>query len=227
MSDTDLSASTYPYNYQFRIILIGNSTVGKSSLLHYFSEGKFAEISDPTVGVDFYTRIIQIDDHIKIKLQLWDTAGQEKFRSITRSYYRNSVGVIIAYDIQSRDTFLNIDKWLTEAKDNVGGPNPEQCVFQLVGHKADMNEKREVEFEEGNCFAKYHNMKFVETSAVTGQNVNECFSMIAREIYKRMENGDLPLVDNWDGIKHVNPIGYDAISLCEEDEKAEKSSCGC
>ncbi|VDN40588.1 unnamed protein product [Gongylonema pulchrum] len=159
------------YHYQFRVILIGDSTVGKSSLLKYFTEGRCAEICDPTVGVDFYARMMEIRPGYRIKLQLWDTAGQEKFRSITRSYYRNSVGVMIVYDITNRASFEHVTQWLDEALENVGGPCPDRCVFQLVGHKADLDADRQVLYEEGEYFAKYQGIKFVETSAVTGENV--------------------------------------------------------
>lgn len=186
------AADYYPmYHYQYRIILIGDSTVGKSSLLRYFTEGRSAEISDPTVGVDFYSRLVEIKPDFRIKLQLWDTAGQEKFRlnrfdlwvinpfhrfrSITRSYYRNSVGVIVVYDITNRKSFDHIVDWLSEAEANISGPDPSQCVFLLVGHKADLEDKREVLYEEGEYLAKYRKLKFLETSALSGENVNVSF----------------------------------------------------
>lgn len=169
----DISTDFGPmYNYQYRIILIGDSTVGKSSILRYFTEGRCLEISDPTVGVDFYSRMIQVKPGLKVKLQLWDTAGQEKFKSITRSYYRNSVGIIVVYDITNRKTFEHVQEWLAEAEANVSGPDPSQCVFLLIGHKADLEKNREVLYEEGEYFAKYHKIKFIETSAVSGDNVN-------------------------------------------------------
>jgi len=217
------------FHYQFRLILIGDSTVGKSSLLKYFTEGKSAEISDPTVGVDFYARVIEVKPGLRIKLQLWDTAGQEKFRSITRSYYRNSVGVIVVYDITHRPSFEHVAQWLHEAEANVGGPQPSECVFQLVGHKADLNEtQRQVFYEEGEYFAKYHKLKFIETSAKTGENVQEAFAMIARDIYSRFESGALRLVDGWEGIK----CGFartQSINLSDDtsSQYADPSQCSC
>ena len=95
--------------YQFRIVLLGDSTVGKSALLRRFTDGCYIEISDPTVGVDFYSRLVEISPGIRVKLQLWDTAGQERFRSITRSYYRNSAGAILVYDVTNRDSFNHIE----------------------------------------------------------------------------------------------------------------------
>uniref|UniRef100_A0A0N4Z349 Ras-related protein Rab-8A n=1 Tax=Parastrongyloides trichosuri TaxID=131310 RepID=A0A0N4Z349_PARTI len=226
MDDNDSIYSGLDFLYQFRIILIGDSTVGKSCLLKYLTDGIYNGETSATVGVDFCTRIVTLENGVRIKLQLWDTAGQEKYRAITRSYYRNSVGVIIAYDIQQRDTFENVEKWFIEAEDNIGGPIPENSVFQLVGHKSDLQNEREVMYEEGSCFAKYHNMKFIEASAKTGQNVEECFLMIAREIYKRYKKGLLQTSEGWDGIKVAQPIRYDAISL-NDNEDDYRASCGC
>lgn len=122
-----------------------------------------------------------------INLNLFrDTAGQEKFRSITRyflilllksrqfyrSYYRNTVGIIIVYDITKRHTFDSLPDWIAEAEAHLGGPDPSKTVFLLVGHKADLTDQREVLFEEGEYFAKHKGMKFIETSAITGANVN-------------------------------------------------------
>uniref|UniRef100_A0A914CHU8 Ras-related protein Rab-39B n=1 Tax=Acrobeloides nanus TaxID=290746 RepID=A0A914CHU8_9BILA len=214
------------YHYQYRIILIGDSTVGKSSLLRYFTEGRLAEISDPTVGVDFYARTVELKPDMRVKLQLWDTAGQEKFKSITRSYYRNSVGVIIVYDITNRKTFEHVSEWLAEAEANVSGPDPSQCVFQLVGHKADLEKDREVLYEEGEYFAKYHKIKFIETSAFTGENVHEAFIMMSREINARFESGALRLYDGWDGIKS-GLMRSQSISLSDLSQDQPQSNCSC
>ena len=116
------------FEYQFRVILIGDSTVGKSSLLRNFTDGTFAEVSDPTVGVDFFARLVKVKDGTAIKLQLWDTAGQERFRSITKSYYRNSVGVLIVYDICNQDSYSHIPIWMLEAKRHI---EPHKAVFVL------------------------------------------------------------------------------------------------
>lgn len=123
------------FEYQFRLILIGDSTVGKSSLLKYFTDGKFAKISDPTVGVDFFARLVQVKDGTRIKLQLWDTAGQERFRSITKSYYRNSVGALLVYDITNRKSFEHLPAWISEARRHI---QPHEPVFAVVGCKVDL-----------------------------------------------------------------------------------------
>ncbi|MPC36951.1 Ras-related protein Rab-39B [Portunus trituberculatus] len=133
------------FDYQFRLILIGDSTVGKSSLLKYFTDGKFFEvggggcdgglcfqISDPTVGVDFFARLIEVSDGTRIKLQLWDTAGQERFRSITRTYYRNSVGALVVFDVCNKKSLEHVPMWIMEAKRHI---EPHKAVFILVGTK--------------------------------------------------------------------------------------------
>ncbi|XP_044887248.1 ras-related protein Rab-39B-like [Mauremys mutica] len=127
--------------YQFRLIVIGDSTVGKSCLIRRFTEGRFAQVSDPTVGVDFFSRLVEIEPGKRIKLQIWDTAGQERFRSITRAYYRNSVGGLLLFDITNRRSFQNVHEWLEETKVHV---QPYQIVFVLetggIRTRGDLNE---------------------------------------------------------------------------------------
>ncbi|CAF4993659.1 unnamed protein product [Rotaria sp. Silwood1] len=131
----------YNYDYQFRLIVVGDSTVGKSSLLRSFCDGVFSQDPDPTVGVDFNVRIIEVKPGIKVKLQLWDTAGQERFKSITRAYYRNSVGVLLIYDTTNYVSFTHVTSWLNEARTQI---QPYQCVFLLVGTKIDRESERQV-----------------------------------------------------------------------------------
>lgn len=221
---------TPKYFYQFRVILIGDSTVGKSSLIRQFTEGNFVDIfpADPTVGVDFHVRIIEITEDVKVKIQIWDTAGQERFRSITYSYYRDAVGCLIIYDITNRDSFLNVLDWYKEAKQNV---NEEECVFMLVGHKVDMESEREVSTEDGERFADAHDMLFMETSAKILCNVEEVFMSMAHEIFIRLERGQLEMRADWDGIKKVSTqpaelIGFNRIpSVDMLEESAETRKC--
>ncbi|XP_030762040.1 ras-related protein Rab-39B [Sitophilus oryzae] len=189
------------FDYQFRLILIGDSTVGKSSLLKYFTDGKFAELSDPTVGVDFFARLIEVKNGTRIKLQLWDTAGQERFRSITKSYYRNSVGAFLVYDICNRSSFEHIPQWMNEARRNI---EPHRPVFALVGCKADLVSNgvhREVSQEEAKAFAEQHGIFHVETSSKNGMNVEEAFTAVTQEVYNRVQSGEYKVEDGWDGIK--------------------------
>ncbi|KAL5009499.1 hypothetical protein ScPMuIL_011804 [Solemya velum] len=187
------------FDYQFRLILIGDSTVGKSSLLKYFTDGKFSEVCDPTVGVDFYARLLEVKQGVRVKLQLWDTAGQERFRSITRSYYRNSVGVLILFDLTKRKSYENVQSWMEEAKFHI---EPHKAVYVIVGHKSDKDEERQVKPREARQFAESNGLKYIETSAVSGQNVEETFLMTAREIYKLLEEGKITIQEGWDGVKN-------------------------
>ncbi|XP_041462747.1 ras-related protein Rab-39B-like [Lytechinus variegatus] len=208
------------WEYQFRLILVGDSTVGKSSLLRRFCDGKFVEVSDPTVGVDFYARLIEVNVNPKtrVKLQLWDTAGQERFRSITTSYYRNSVGVMLVYDISNRQSFENLQEWLLEAQENVIYPH--NTTYMVVGHKTDLGEDmREVHREEGERFAFANGMKFIETSAKACTNVEAAFSVMAKEIYSKLEAGDLCIREGWDGIKGGFAMPRETLRLEEPTEK--------
>jgi len=187
------------FDYQFRLILIGDTTVGKSTLLRYFTDGKFSEVSDPTVGVDFFARLVQVRDGTKIKLQLWDTAGQERFRSITKSYYRNSVGAVVCYDITNRSSFDKVPTWMSEAKKQI---EPLEPVILLVGCKGDLNEERQVPTEEAFSHATALGLHFLETSAKTGKNVEEAFQVVTQEIYNKVKAGDYNVDDEqWEGIK--------------------------
>ncbi|KFM56932.1 Ras-related protein Rab-39B, partial [Stegodyphus mimosarum] len=158
------------FDYQFRLIVVGDSTVGKSALLRAFTEGKFTEVCDPTVGVDFFARLIEVKNGIRVKLQLWDTAGQERFRTITWSYYRNSVGALLLYDITRRSSFEHLVEWLFEARRHI---EPGCAVFEIVACKADLESSRVVSTEEGKAFADSYGLSFIETSAKTGYNLEE------------------------------------------------------
>nr|XP_047934164.1 ras-related protein Rab-39A [Anser cygnoides] len=186
--------------YQFRLIVLGDSTVGKSCLLHRFTEGRFPGPlhSDPTVGVDFFSRLVEIEPGKRVKLQLWDTAGQERFRSITRSYYRNSVGGLLVFDITNRRSFEHVKDWLEEAKMHV---QPFQIVFLLVGHKCDLVSQREVTREEAEKLSSAFGMKYIETSAKDATNVEESFTILTRDIYELVKKGEITIQDGWEGVK--------------------------
>ncbi|XP_059486056.1 ras-related protein Rab-39B [Neocloeon triangulifer] len=213
------------FDYQFRLILIGDSTVGKSSLLKYFTDGKFAELSDPTVGVDFFARLIEVKDGTRIKLQLWDTAGQERFRSITKSYYRNSVGALLVYDVCNRASFEHIPAWMMEARRHI---EPHQPTFLLVGCKVDLvrsdgGQQRQVPFEEAKSFAKDQGIPFIETSARNGLNVERAFEIITQEVYDRVQSGEYKVEDGWDGVKS----GYSRTAFDPTLVEAEPAKSGC
>ena len=152
--------------------------VGKSCLLLQFTDKRFQPVHDLTIGVEFGARMVTIDNR-QIKLQIWDTAGQESFRSITRSYYRGAAGALLVYDITRRETFNHLTRWLEEARQNANS----SMVIMLVGNKGDLDHKRQVNKEEGEKFAQENGLIFVETSAKTAANVEEAFIQTATKIY--------------------------------------------
>lgn len=192
------------YAYLFKYIIIGDSAVGKSCLLLQFTDKRFQPVHDLTIGVEFGARMISIDGK-QIKLQIWDTAGQESFRSITRSYYRGAAGALLVYDITRRDTFNHLTTWLDDARQHSNS----NMVIMLIGNKTDQESKRAVTREEGEQFAKDHGLIFMETSAKTSTNVEEAFISTAKEIYDKIQQGIFDLKNESNGIK----IGPQHIAL--------------
>ncbi|XP_062510415.1 ras-related protein Rab-39B-like [Corticium candelabrum] len=222
-----MSTSDLNFEYQFRLILIGDSTVGKSSLLRQFTEGRFIEVSDPTVGVDFHARIVNLDG-VPIKLQLWDTAGQERFRSITRSYYRNAAGGLLVYDITNRTSFEHVKEWLDEASRCA---EPNRVVFIMVGHKTDQVKQRRVTTQEGEQLAEQLGIQFVETSAKSGTHVEDAFYKVAKEIYRLLQTGEVRVKDGWDGVKKATPRrGINAAAVApgpQQPPTSKRKADGC
>uniref|UniRef100_A0A3Q3JUQ7 Uncharacterized protein n=1 Tax=Monopterus albus TaxID=43700 RepID=A0A3Q3JUQ7_MONAL len=192
------------WQYQFRIIMLGDSGVGKSSLLKRYTENLFLESINQTVGVDFYVHFLEVEPGVHVKLQFWDTAGQERFRSVTRSYYRNSVGVLLMFDLTNRASFDNIKEWHAEVCERV---QPYKVLFILVGQKSDREAhgERVVSREEVNKLAGQLGVPYVEASAKTGQNVRGPFELLARQIYQALLSGEIELQEGWDGIKCIAP----------------------
>jgi len=165
--------------------------------LRQFTEGKYIEFNDPTVGVDFHAKVVKVNEN-PLKLQLWDTAGQERFRAITRSYYRNAVGGLLVYDITNKRSFENLNSWLSDATQSA---EPHKLVFILVGHKADQDKNREVTKQEAMAFAADHDMNYIETSAKTMINVEQAFTLLAESIYNKVQTGEIKIQEGWDGVK--------------------------
>ena len=173
------------YDYLFKLLLIGNSSVGKSSLLVRFVDDIWEENFVPTIGVDFKLKTLEIDGK-KVKLQIWDTAGQERFKNITASYYRGGNGVLVVYDITDRDSFNNLNSWLIEIEKNAN-----KNVFKLlIGNKNDLESERKVSYNEGKEFADSNGMQFIETSAKTSDKVHDAFKLLTNEIIKNNLNKD-------------------------------------
>lgn len=184
------------YAYLFKYIIIGDTGVGKSCLLLQFTDKRFQPVHDLTIGVEFGARMITIDGK-QIKLQIWDTAGQEAFRSITRSYYRGAAGALLVYDITRRETFSHLTTWLDDARQHSNS----NMVIMLIGNKSDLDSRREVRKEEGETFARENGLIFMETSAKTASNVEEAFINTAREIHEKIQEGVFDVNNEANGIK--------------------------
>ncbi|KAK8792038.1 hypothetical protein WA158_005415 [Blastocystis sp. Blastoise] len=203
------------YSYLFKYIVIGDTGVGKSCLLLQFTDKRFQPVHDLTIGVEFGARMITVDNK-PIKLQIWDTAGQESFRSITRSYYRGAAGALLVYDITRRETFSQLTKWLTEAREH-GSAN---MIIMLIGNKVDLSHRRVVSYEEGAAFAAEHGLVFLETSAKTATNVEEAFIKTAENIYKNIQNGTIDVNDESSGVKSGSSDGSKPIGIPKPAEEA-------
>ena len=168
-----------PYDFLFKMILIGDSSVGKSNILLKYLKGEFDQNSRATVGVEFGTKSIALNGK-RIKIQIWDTAGQERYKSITSAYYKGAKGALIVYDITKRITFDNIDKWITDLKTN----GDQNISIILIGNKSDLEDDRDVSTEEGIKKSEECKIAFLETSALNGQNVNKAFDELIDQIYQ-------------------------------------------
>lgn len=168
------------YDFILKVLLVGDSGVGKTNIVTKYIKNEFNENSKATVGVEFCFKKLTLDDK-KVNVQIWDTAGQEKFRSITASFYKGAKGAFIVFDITNKDTFENIDKWVS----NVTSQADKGAAIVLIGNKTDLEDEREVTVEEAQEKAKAFNMAYMETSAKSGHNLNEAFELLIRGTLKR------------------------------------------
>jgi small GTP-binding protein len=169
------------YDYLFKLILVGDSYVGKTNILSKYIKDEFNLNTKSTVGVEFGTKILKIEDKI-IKAQIWDTAGQERYKSITSTYYKGAKGAFIVYDITNRLTFESVDKWIQDLNLN----SDKNITLLLIGNKKDLADKREVTTEEGEEKAKSFGLAFLETSALTGENIDKVFDYILKEVFTKI-----------------------------------------
>ena len=170
------------YNYLLKYIIIGDSAVGKSNLLLQYTYGEFIEEYRNTIGVEFGAKNIDIDNK-SYRIQIWDTAGQECFKSITRAYYKNSVCAIVVYDITCIDSFNNVSSWIEDCKNY----SPKNVYIVLVGNKSDLEDRRQIPTEKGQEIADKYGIAFFETSAKTGDNVVKIFEESVKEIARRID----------------------------------------
>ena len=169
-------------DYTIKYIRVGNAYVGKSNIIYRFVENKFSENYKATINLDFSYKNMKINDKI-FRIQLWDTAGQEEFQSISRGYYKSGACALVVYDITDRETFNNVSSWVEECKNN----GPSTITLVLVGNKIDLEDKRQVTYEEGEDFANRNNMQFYETSALNGTNIDKLFNDTVESINRKIE----------------------------------------
>jgi len=206
------------YDFLFKVVLIGDSGVGKSNLLSRFTRNEFNLDSKSTIGVEFATRSIQIDGKT-IKAQIWDTAGQERYRAITSAYYRGAVGALLVYDIGKSSSFENVSRWLKELRDHADS----NIVIMLVGNKTDKRHLRAVSTEDGKAFAAEHGLSFIETSALEATNVDLAFQEILTSIYQIVSSKSL--AEEGDVSKKFDPSQGNNISLSQEKSQEEQKGC--
>ena len=171
------------YDYLFKVLLLGDSDVGKSSLILRYTEETFNSKLVNSIGVDFKMKKKEVDGKI-IKVQIWDTAGHERFRSITYSYYRGANAIIIVFDLSDKKSFINITEWLKQ----IGKHAKENVFMFLVGNKSDLLDERKVTYEEAKQYADEHELPYIETSAKEGININELFDSSIKSFLTNAKN---------------------------------------
>jgi len=204
------------YDFLFKVVLIGDSGVGKSNLLSRFTRNQFNLESKSTIGVEFATRSIKVDQKT-IKAQIWDTAGQERYRAITSAYYRGAVGALLVYDISKAVTYENVERWLNELRDHADS----NIVIMLVGNKSDLRHLRAVTTEQAAALAEKHGLSFIETSALDSTNVELAFQRILTEIYNIVGGGKV--LDK----KEQQAIAEETETVQITPTKEEKKAGGC
>lgn len=197
------------YDYLIKLLLIGDSGVGKSCLLLRYSDDSFTSSFITTIGIDFKIKSILIDDS-KVKLQIWDTAGQERFRTITTAYYRGAMGILLVYDVSDEASFTNVRNWMRQIDQNAA----ENVNRILIGNKSDVDpSERKISHDQGKALADEFGIKFFETSAKLNTNVDNAFMSIAKDIVSRLK---------------INPEHYGSeggVKIEEKNKKVEGKSC--
>ena len=216
--------------YVVKIIIIGNQSVGKTNIVTRYVKGEFSEDYMITIGMDFLTCNLKSDDKI-FKLRLWDTAGSEKFRSITKGYYSNTCCALIVYDITNQNSFDSVKHWIEDVKNYAD----KDTHLVLVGNKIDLKDQRKISKEDGQNLATQNGMDFYESSALTGENINNIFEGICKYVNQKIDEGKIDLNDPSNGIS-VSEIEegvkiHKTMSFAENAniilQVPKKKKCGC
>ncbi len=204
------------YNYLYKILILGDSFVGKTNMLKRFLHDEFDLNTKETVGVEFGSKNFVMENKKDIvKAQIWDTAGQERYRSVTKAYYKGGKGALLVYDITRKTTFQNIDDWINDLRNN----GDKDMMIILIGNKSDLEEKRQVSKEQAQTKAEQYNIAFLETSAKSGDNINKAFTELVEQVYNvnmnNSQSDSLIGINNEDGVNLVN----------KDEEKSKKKGC--
>ena len=202
------------YEFMFKVVLVGDSFVGKTNIMSKYLKNEFHEDSKATVGVEFGSKQFNVEGH-SIKAQIWDTAGQERYKAITSAYYKGAKGAFIVYDITRKNSFESIDKWIND----VTAVADKKITIVLIGNKSDLEDQRQVTKEQGEDKANKLQVAFLETSAFSGENLEKAFQMMIKEVYQKcheemMSEGDVDIIK-----------GGEDINLAKKNNNGEKKCC--
>ncbi|KRW99114.1 P-loop containing nucleoside triphosphate hydrolase [Pseudocohnilembus persalinus] len=205
------------YDSLFKFIMIGNSFSGKSCVLYNFLHGSFKTNSNYTVGVEFSSKQLKIQDKI-VKLQIWDTAGQERFKAVARTYYRGAIGAVIVFDLTNAESFQAIPQWISDAKEYARN----DVSIVICANKSDLVENRVVSEQEIDKLCKQYNVKCFETSALDGKNINMAFEQLSKTILEQIQNGHIDQSDLQPKLQTSKKLGQSG-----ENQKKGGSCFGC
>lgn len=199
-------------NDKYKIILVGDTGVGKTAIVNRFIDNVFKKDHNCTIGVEFFVKSVNFDNNV-MNLLIWDTCGQERYRTITKQYYRNVAGCMVVFDISKKNTFDNLKYWMKDVLDN----GIEINTIILVGNKLDLNNEREVSEKDVEELVSQKNIKYIEVSAKTGANIQLCFQEIAKKIFIHKESEN--------SIKVTNHMNDQSITLCDVVYEKDKRNC--
>jgi small GTP-binding protein len=199
------------YNYYLKFLIVGDSSVGKTSLLLSYCNEEMRPDLGATIGIDFRHKLVNLDGR-NVMMQIWDTAGQERFRTLTKSYFKMAQGIILVFDITKENSFEGIKKFIKEIHDNC----EERTVKVLVGNKVDLNELRTIEFDTASSFAKENNMKYFETSCKQKLNVKEVFNHLCEEVIAKNKN---------EGQNYYSEFFEKSLSIKSVNQEKTESKC--
>ena len=208
-----VDSSDIKEDYKLKVVIVGDSGVGKTNLIKRFVTNSFNQNSKATVGVEFLSKSYRINDQV-FKIEMWDTAGQERYKSITAAYYKGAKGALIVYDITQKTTFENISKWMTEIKEK----SSKDMKVMIIGNKTDLKDERQVTTEEASLKAQDLGAPIMETSALDASNVKEVFYDLMKEMYKEIRK-------KLDIVESQAETGKEGVQLDTNEEQKKKSCC--